>query len=137
MSRRNLRIRIPRNPKKVIELGNAIVAKHTADGPASPLDAADMTAMGVLLAQVRAKDVASEQLHRDAETATSERKTATGTAQGQNSTTPNTMLFYFRKVRSRLTARFLGQEQLLGDWGFEVDTSPQSNGSPPPPPPGP
>jgi hypothetical protein len=137
MSRRNLRIEIPRNPSDVIELGDAIVAKHTADGVASPLAVADVDAMKLLLQQVKDKNTLAEQLHRDAETATADRKTATGTAQGQNSSTPNTMIYYFGKFRNQLAGLFLGQEHRLGDWGYNVDTSPSSGGTPPPPPPGP
>ncbi|HLG36209.1 MAG TPA: hypothetical protein VI757_15125 [Bacteroidia bacterium] len=127
-----MRIEIPRKAKKLMKLGKDIAAKHLVDGPASPLDNADVTAMDALLSTATTADDQSEQLHRDAETATEGRDNALGIGAGQNIATIGTIINYVRKFRNRLTGKFLGEEHRLGDWGYTVDTSP-----PPPPPPPP
>lgn len=132
MARRNVRIEIPRKAKKLLKLARDIAAKHAADGPASPLNVADIAAMNLLVADATLEDDQSEQLHRDAETATEGRDISLGIGDGQTAATPDTIIFFVRKFRNRLTSEYLGQEHRLGDWGYTVDTSPP----PPPTPPG-
>ena len=133
MARRSVRISIPRKAKKLLKLAKDIAAKHLADGPASKLDDADVTAMNALLVNAVKDDDKSEQLHKDAETSTEGRDNGLGIGEGQNAATTGTIMFYVRKFRNRLTGEFLGQEQRLGDWGYTVDTSPRSSSPPSPP----
>ena len=43
--------------------------------------------------------------------------------------------YYVRAARDVLLGIYKGNEQKLGEWGFEVDYGPRSGGTPPPTPP--
>ena len=109
------RVNVPTNPDDLIALAQAIVKKHKADGAGSPLAALNMTEMDT-------KTIAAEsaaQLYRDAEKATQERDLALGSG----NPVKGTVLNYVRSVRDVLSGINKGNEQALGDWGFEVDQS--------------
>jgi hypothetical protein len=134
MSRRNLRVKIPTDPAEIIQLAKDIKTKHTADGPLSPLPAAEIAELSSLLTTAEPAVANAEQLHRDAETSTQTRNQLLGQDEGQNAETPGTVLYIIRVVRNILQGRYLGQEQHLGDWGFEVDMSPRTPEDEPTPP---
>ncbi len=127
-----MRINIPKNPEQVIQLAQRVLAKHTADGTVSPLSGLDMADMTAKTAAADTQNQSAAKLRRDAEAATQNRDLALGT----DNAARGTVAHYVRSVRDMLLGLHKGNEQRLGDWGFEVDTSARS-GEEKPAPPGP
>jgi len=112
--------------RKVVEFLNLvanIIAKHTADGAESLLDKIDMTDVSTKYAFAQAKHLEGEQYSFNRELATQERNLALGIEPDQKSYTPGTVRYYVSSIRDFLMGLFRGNEQKLGDWGFEVNTS--------------
>ena len=126
MSRKNVRVVIPRNADELIQLSESIVAKHNEDPLTSPLAGLDMAAFETLVNNAAAKSSEVRQLRMDSETATEDRDTLLGHRRDQNSNTPGTVLNFVIRSREILLGNFKGEEQHLGDFGFEVN---QSTGS--------
>ena len=129
MARKNVKVVIPPNADELIELGEDIVAKHTADGAASALSGLDMTAFAARVASAKAKNALQKQLRRDAEMATEDRDTLLGRRKDQNVNTDGTVLNVVSRARDILLGTHKGNEQQLGQWGFEVNQSTTGGGS--------
>ncbi|MDP2175072.1 MAG: hypothetical protein Q8K70_04090 [Bacteroidota bacterium] len=129
MSNGNVKVAIPIKPYDLLRLANIIIEKHTADGASSILNDFDMTAFEALYTLAQTKDNLAEKLKRDKETAFLVRNQLIGIAKGQDYNTPNTLLNFIVSTRDVLLGFYKGSEQILGDWGFEVNTS-----APPPDP---
>ena len=130
MSRKNVRVTIPRNADELITLGESIVARHGALGPASPLQGLDMAAFIIKLAEAKAVNAQAKQLRKDSETATEDRDGLLGHKKDQNSNTPDTILNIVVRSRDILLGAYKGNEQHLGDYGFDVNqSSSSSNGA--------
>jgi hypothetical protein len=128
MSRKNVRVVIPRNADELIELSESIVAKHNEDPVNSPLAGLDMAAFEALVTAAVAKSAEVKQLRMDAETATEDRDTLLGHRKDQNTNTPGTIVNFVVRCRDTLFGIYKGQEQHLGDFGFEVNQSSASSG---------
>jgi hypothetical protein len=89
------------------------LTKHTADGTGSPLSGLDMTDMGARVTAADTQNKNAAQLYRNA--------------------VKGTIAHYVRSVRDVLLGLYKGNEQKLGDWGFEVDTSARGGGNAPAP----
>jgi hypothetical protein len=113
------RVKIPKNKDAAIKLAQSILQKHQADGAASPLAALNIADMTAKTATADTQNQLSAKLYRDAETATQNCDLAVGT----DFTTPGTVNTYNTSVRDLLLGIYKGNEQKLGDWGFEVDQS--------------
>ena len=113
------RVNVPTNPDDLIALAQAIVTKHKADGAGSPLAALNMTEMGTKTIAADTQNQSAAQLYRDAEKATQDRDLALGSG----NPVKESVLNYVRSVRDILSGINKGNEQALGDWGFEVDQS--------------
>lgn len=113
------RVKIPKNKDAAIQLAQSILAKHQADGTASPLTPLNITDMTAKTATADTENQLSDKLYRDAETATEN----CDNALGADYTTPGTVNYYLAAVRDLLLGIYKGNEQKLGDWGFEVDQS--------------
>lgn len=131
MSKKRVRVKIPRNADKLIQLGEDIIEEHGNLGVNSPLNGLDMTAFGNRLAAAKAKNQEQKQLRKDAETATEDRDDLLGKKKDQSSTTEGTVLNFVVRSRDVLLGQHKGKEHHLGDFGFEVaESSPgSSNGS--------
>lgn len=131
MTRKKARVKIPRKPDQLIQLGEDIIEEHTDQGANSPLNGLDMVAFAARVAAAKTKNQEQKQLRRDAETATEDRDDLLGKKKGQSSTTPGTVLNFVVRARDILLGVNKGNEQHLGDFGFEVDqsSSGSSNGS--------
>jgi hypothetical protein len=127
MSRKNVRVVIPKNADELIALGESIEAKHTADGASSPLNGLDMATFSTKLAAAKAKNNEQKQKHRDAEMATEERDDLLGRKKDQSTSTDGTVLNIVARSRDILLGLHKGNEQQLGQWGFDVNQSVQSN----------
>lgn len=114
------RVKIPKNKDAAIKLAKAILAKHQADGAASPLAALNIQDMTAKTGTADTQNQLSAKLYRDAETATQN----CDNAMGADYTTPGTVNCYLTAARDILAGINKGNEQKLGDWGFEVDQSP-------------
>lgn len=125
MSRNSIRVNIPRNMDKLSKLMKDILAKHIADGAGSPLnsliDASFSTDFATLLTDI----VRLQQMRKDAETLTESVQRRLGIRKGQKLNERNSIRFMATSVRDVLLGINLGQEQSLGDWGFEVNYSPR------------
>jgi len=124
------RVNVPTNPDDLIALAQAIVTKHKADGAGSPLAALNMTEMDTKTIAADTQNKSAAQLYRDAEKATQDRDLALGSG----NPVKGSVLNYVRSVRDILSGINKGNEQALGDWGFEVDqsTAPASKKTTPP-----
>ena len=114
------RIKIPKNKDAAIKLAQNILKKHLADGAASPLTVLNITDMTAKTGTADTQNQLSAKLARDSETATENCDLALGT----DFTTPGTVNCYNVSARDLLLGIYKGNEQKLGDWGFEVDQSP-------------
>jgi hypothetical protein len=112
------RVNIPKNPDALIALAQSIGKKHTADGATSPLASLNMADFSAKTGTADTQNQASAKLYRDAETATQNRDLALG-----DKSTQGTVNCYVASVRDVLLGLYKGNEQKLGDWGFEVDQS--------------
>ena len=124
-----MRVNIPSNPDQLIQLAQRIKDKHTADGAASPLASLNMAEMGAKTTTADTENKQAAKSRRDAEKATQNRDLALGVGAG----TAGTVDTYVRSVRDVLLGIHKGNEQKLGDWGFEIDTSARPAPKPPTP----
>ena len=113
------RVKIPKNKALAIALAQAVLAKHKADGAASPLSTLNIADMTDKTGTADTQNQLSQKLYRDAETATQN----SDIALGLDYTTPGTVNYYLAATRDLLLGIYKGNEQKLGDWGFEVDQS--------------
>lgn len=119
------RVVIPhRKVAELISLGNAIVAKHNADGAQSLLGNFNMVAFAALVAKAELHHKTSKQMERDKEKAYEKRNNALGIGKNHKRTTPGSVIYYLICVRDVLFGQFKGHEMALGEWGFMVHHSP-------------
>ncbi len=123
MTKKKVRVSIPRNADKMIELADDIIAEHVALGTGSPLSGLDMTAFAAKVAAAKTKNTLQKTLRKDAETATEDRDDLLGKKKDQNTSTPGTVLNFIVRSRDVLLGAHKGNEQHLGDFGFEVAQS--------------
>ena len=126
-----MRVNIPKNPGQVNQLSQAIGVKHGADGVDSPLKGLDMPDMANKTDTADQENQNAARLYREGELATQNRDNALGT----ENPVKGSVAYYVRAARDVLLGIYKGNEQKLGEWGFEVDYGPRSGGTPPPPPP--
>ena len=89
-----------------------------------------MSDCGICFSGFSLGNQSSVKLYRDAETATENRDIALGA----NNPVKGTVTAYVRSVRDILSGIYKGNEQKLGDWGFEVDHTTQGGATPAPAP---
>lgn len=118
-----VRVDIPTNADDLTTLANIIVKTHSNSMPNSVIPTIVVDPLVTLVTQAAALVEIAAKLSRDAETATQSRNLLLGVSKGQNSKTPNTIRFCLSSVRDMLLGLYRGQEQRLGDWGFEVNSS--------------
>jgi hypothetical protein len=124
-----MRVNIPKNPGQMILLSQAIGTKHGADGADSPLKVLDMADMANKTDTADQANKNAAKLYREGELATQNRDNALGT----DNPVKGSVAYYVRAARDMLLGLYKGNEQKLGDWGFEVDYGPRSSGTQPPP----
>ena len=124
------RVNIPTNADRLILLSQAVLAKHVAMGPASPLGGLKIAEWTANTATADTENKKAAQLRRDAEKATQNRDNAIS-----DNADPAGVEFNVKSARDILMALYKGSEQKLGDWGFDVDASARPSGPAPTPPP--
>jgi len=78
MARKTLRVEIPKNPEECIKLAGKVIAKHLADGAASPLTGIGMADMAQKQTVADQQNTLSGTLYSQAEKATQNRDLALG-----------------------------------------------------------
>lgn len=112
---------IPRNAEKIITLAKLIMQKHYNDGGNSVLQSLNLDIVNTRLYEAEQKLQEAQAANREKEKATQLRNIALGLDKGQNTKTGNTIKYIVRAVRDLLLGVYRGSEQMLGDWGFEVN----------------
>ncbi len=112
---------IPRTADELINLTKSVMQKHYNDGNSSLLNSLSWDGVSNKLYEAEMKLEEARQINRDKEKATQARNIALGIDHGQSSKTPNTVKYIVRVVRDVLLGVYRGKEQILGDWGFEVN----------------
>ncbi len=112
------RVKLPKNAKELLDLGNLVLQKHTADGTSSLLSnltGNDWTVTGPKIAVALAKHLEAEDYKRKMEDAYRERD--------KDMPEIDEIL---RASAALLKAVYRQNPKKLGDWGFNVDDSPQN-----------
>ena len=125
MAKPTVRVNIPSNAQELIILMRKVLARHAADGAKSPLNAINVKDFAAKVTTAETANNLAQKLRHESETANEERNLALGIANGQISSTNGTALYYLKGVREILLGVYKGREHKLGDWGFNVDTSPK------------
>ena len=121
-----MRVNIPNNAGDLIALSQAIQAKHTALGAASPLaNIPGIAGFGALVTTASTNHQQGITLAEQAQTANQTRDNALG----PDMTTPNTVRFTVAAARDLLLSLNKGSEHKLGDWGFSVVDSAAPTGN--------
>lgn len=123
------RINVPKTADEFIELMDSIIEKENALAPNGMLSPGELTAMTALRDTAKSSNKLQKQLHKDAEEATEGRDVALGMTSVD---TPGTGMYYVTMVRDLILAKNKQNPHKAGEWGFEVDDSPQG-GAPTPP----
>lgn len=121
--RRNIRVEIPRdNPADLVALAEAVLAKHTALGAASPLTGniadfgAKTASASALLGEWATATALAQSKHNQA-------LNLIGYGEGQTSHTPGTLYFDIINARNRLLQFYSGSEEQAEEFGFDVVVS--------------
>lgn len=121
MARKTIKIEIPTgSPDEMVTLAEGIKTHHLALGSAATLDNDDVTAMADKAAQAKAKRKQAAELNAQAETLNLQAATLLGIAPGQTSETKDTVLFHINGIRDGLLIEHRGDEQALGEYGFDI-----------------
>ncbi len=130
-ARRNVRVDIPNDtPSDLSELADAIKAKDTALGVASPLNGTgiDMADFGTKTAAVVALVADAKTADADAQALHGQALNLLGYIEGQTSGTAGTLYYDLIIIRDRLLQVSFDEEENLTQWGFKVVVSGHSTG---------
>lgn len=116
-----VQVLIPRGAEKIIALAKLVMQKHYNDGPNSLLNHLNWDLLNTRLLEAEQKNQEAQAVNREKEKATQLRNIALGLDKTQNTKTANTVKYIVRAVRDLLLGIHRGSEQMLGDWGFEVN----------------
>jgi hypothetical protein len=118
MSKSTVRVEVPRNPEKVMELATKITTKHAADGATSPLNALsddNWTDNGPRLTQAKDLNTQAKQLEKDVENLYKQRDLLL-----------KPVIDTVKASRDLLLGANKKNPKKLGDWGFVVNDSPKA-----------
>ncbi len=108
------------SPEPLINLGQAVLRKHTADGNSSPLNKDKMAKLAAALAIAVPQNQAAKDADAAAQKARQLRDEALGMAAGQTAYSKDTAINLITYARDLLLAEFEGQEESLSGYGFSV-----------------
>ena len=124
MPRKIVRVDIPTNPKELIALALKLKAQDDELGAASPLKGIkNWTNFAGLLATADTQQKQSDLLSEQAQTATEARDIALN---HKGELRENTVRHFVVAGRDLLLGQNKGNENVLGDYGFEVANSPSA-----------
>ena len=127
MAKRNVKIDLRYGqPVPMIETSDSIIKKHTELGDNSPLKTINLQGF-TTVKQVAADNLGLGNEHKKiADKAFAESDLALGIAKGQTLQTPDTIYYYLALVRDQLLIAYKGREELIEEWGFNVQISESS-----------
>lgn len=117
-----MRIEIPKSPDDCIALAAKVLAKHLDDAAASPLSGLGMADMAGKNATADSQNKQSKDLARQSQLCTENRDLALG----KDTSKEGTVRFYLNSVRDTLLGKYRANPSQLGDWGFDVATTPKA-----------
>ena len=121
MARKTVRVDVPNGkPEELSKLAGKIVTKHTDDGQTSPLDNGKMAKLASAVTLADEKNASANKLDAQAQTERQLRDRALGIDKGQTYDTPDTVLNLVSNARDRLLNVYEGNEEKLGEYGFNV-----------------
>lgn len=122
MARRNFSIVVPRNPELLIALADKILQKHYQDGTLSKINAATAQQLQDKLNAARTENTRQNELNRLKEKLNEERSLLLGLHDTQNAYSEGTVLYIITAARDILLGQYRGNERVLGDWGYTVNS---------------
>lgn len=128
------RVIIPDNADELIGLIELIIAKETAVAPNGVLTPAELTELQDYRQKGADANAAQKQFYKDAEEKTKMRDLALGTHKGATVNQPGSAMYLVTYLRDALLAKNKTNPNVLGEWGFVVDTSPKKKAEPTPTP---
>jgi hypothetical protein len=114
----HIKVGIPSNVGKIIELAGLILAKHAADGANSPIKGLDIADFTDKYNYALAQHELATKLNRDKIACFAERNRLLGIGTKQLTTTRGTVRFYMTSARDILLGLYKGSEVELDLWGF-------------------
>ena len=121
MARKTIKIELPvGSPDEMLSLAEGIVAHHTELGAEAKLDSAEVTELKANSTLAKAKRKKSAELKAQAATLDDEAAALIGIAPGQDAQTEGTILYRVVGFRDELLTEHRGNEQTLGEYGFNI-----------------
>ena len=121
MARKTVRVAIPSGrPDAMIVLAKKICSQHAAEGDKSPLDAAKLAVLQQVATQAEESHNTAKAHDAQAQSARQARDQSLGVGDGQTAYSPNTALNIITYVRDQLLLSLEGDEEQLGNYGFDV-----------------
>ncbi len=128
------RVIIPENPDQLIKLMQDAVSREQTLAPNGTLSPQELTDFANLLITADTANEKQKEHYKKAEELTVTRNNALGTTDGMSVDQPGTGMFLLTTLRDLLLARNKTNPKVLGEWGFEVDDTPQKKADTPPAP---
>lgn len=107
------RVKIPTNPEKLLSLADTVLAKHTADGPSSPLNVLqdhNWTDNGPKVADAKALNAQAKELEKQVEKLYEQRNALLKSIEATVRSSSRTLMGIYKSSPKQ-----------LGEWGFEVN----------------
>ena len=121
MARKTIKIELPTgSPDELIALAEGIKEHHLSLGSGAELDNAVANSPADKAAVAKAKRKKAEELNLQAESLRQEAATILGIAPGQTAETKDTVLYEVTGIRDELLLKHRGNEQALGEYGFDI-----------------
>lgn len=122
MSKRYFKVVIPTNADRLFALTNRILQKHQQDGATSKLSPTLADQLQTQLNTARTENERRNELDRQKEKLNEERNLILGLHDTQNSFTEGTVRYFLAAARDILLGQYRGNERVLGDWGYVVNS---------------
>lgn len=124
MSRKTVKVTVPiSKPDEFTKLLKNIVKQHAKEGSKSPLKSQKNINMTTFKASaIKAEDLRdkAEKLRHESEKLMEQSRTLYGFAKGQTISTPGTLYNMVDDIKDTLLLAYKGNEEGLGEWGFDV-----------------
>jgi hypothetical protein len=119
--RRTIRVDIPvDSPDGMLDLCEAVTARHEALGGGSPITLVDMAVFKANHIEARTQHNTGNNKHKEAEGKTQDMIRIIGTGKGQKVNTEGTLYYIIGLVRDTLLAKHKNHEEQLEQWGFNI-----------------
>lgn len=127
------RVIIPLNPDLLIHLLDSAIEKEQSLAPNSTLTPQELSDLSGFRDIAKKSNEEQQKLYKKAEELTGTRNNALGITDGISVDQPGTGMYLLTALRDLLLARNKTNPKVLGEWGFNVDDTPQSKTPPTPP----